>query len=288
MSEKRVMKLQNRLLHIDGHLSTMFDIAIMSKKIFDRSDNSLSLLLRFNSFFLAKAMVVWFKEKDIFLMKKYSYCGSIIVKIFHLLKTMENKPNLTYSPGPLFSELLLPLISDNEDVINWLTYDDALFDLVAAENPKKDHFWVYQTRLALRGEWERLRERCHKVMANPPKSAWHAKYVSDSRFYLALADGAIGRMEHFLEEITSSNIIRIRQNVESGFTQDLISTDAVIYAKIAWRHGYQVRVDSPYVPAEWLPVSPLSLYECSLPFVEGLNVDTVEEFSQAWLSRLVL
>jgi hypothetical protein len=35
----------------------------------------------------------------------------------------------------------------------------------------------------------------------------------------------------------------------------------VIYAKIAWLHGHEVRVDSPYVPAQWLPLEPLPHYD---------------------------
>jgi Immunity protein 49 len=59
-----------------------------------------------------------------------------------------------------------------------------------------------------------------------------------------------------------------RSNDEGGFTEDLISTPAFIYAKIAWRHGYEVVVDSPFVPSEWLPISPLDRYENHYAFLE--------------------
>lgn len=42
---------------------------------------------------------------------------------------------------------------------------------------------------------------------------------------------------------------------------------AVVYAKIAWLHGHQVQVSSPYVPKEWLPIAPLPKYEEAFAFM---------------------
>jgi len=47
-----------------------------------------------------------------------------------------------------------------------------------------------------------------------------------------------------------------RDHFESGFTSDLISTMAVIYAKIAWYHGIEFDIQPPYVPSRWLPSAP--------------------------------
>lgn len=35
---------------------------------------------------------------------------------------------------------------------------------------------------------------------------------------------------------------------------------ATVLAKIAYRHGYELDIDSPYVPKELLPVQPLTDY----------------------------
>ena len=59
-----------------------------------------------------------------------------------------------------------------------------------------------------------------------------------------------------------------RAKAESGFTEDLISTPAVIYAKIAWLHGCKVVVDTPYIPAEWLPMDPLPHYDNHYRFLK--------------------
>ena len=43
----------------------------------------------------------------------------------------------------------------------------------------------------------------------------------------------------------------------------------MIYAKIAWRSGYEVEVDLPCIPKEWLPVTPLDNYDEHYDFLKG-------------------
>lgn len=87
------------------------------------------------------------------------------------------------------------------------------------------------------------------------------KYEIDHRFYLALARHDVSGMEAVLQELTSPKVCKVR-NVEQafGFTEKLIATHAVIYAKIAWRHGFRVEVETPWIPQDWLPMAPLA--EC--------------------------
>ena len=59
--------------------------------------------------------------------------------------------------------------------------------------------------------------------------------------------------------------------MEGGYTADLICTPAVIYSKLAWRHGYEIVVDSPYIPKEWLPITPLDTYEDPFEFMKAYN-----------------
>jgi hypothetical protein len=64
-----------------------------------------------------------------------------------------------------------------------------------------------------------------------------------------------------LTELTSPKVAKVRNSEPAlGFTERLIATHAVIYAKIAWRHGFRVKIDTPWIPAAWLPVDPLSQY----------------------------
>jgi hypothetical protein len=74
-------------------------------------------------------------------------------------------------------------------------------------------------------------------------------------------------MTEILNLLVTAHEINRRKNFETGYTEELISTMPVIYAKIAWYHGHEVRVDSPYVPVAWLPMTPLPAYEDRYDFL---------------------
>ncbi|MFP3565314.1 Imm49 family immunity protein [Paraburkholderia sp. SIMBA_030] len=99
------------------------------------------------------------------------------------------------------------------------------------------------------------------------------KYEIDHRFYLALSRKDVPGMEAVLQELTSPKVSKVR-NVEQafGFTEKLIATHAVIYAKIAWRHGFQVNVDTPWIPQEWLPITPLADYVDPYDFMSRVEI----------------
>ncbi|MFC5500080.1 Imm49 family immunity protein [Caenimonas terrae] len=100
-----------------------------------------------------------------------------------------------------------------------------------------------------------------------PDGRRHAQYPSEdaptvpaAQFLLALAEHDVGKMEAVLQSLVTPRSVAGRNNDESGFTEDLISKAAVIYAKIAWRDGYRLQPNSPLVPEEWLPATPLAKY----------------------------
>ena len=50
-----------------------------------------------------------------------------------------------------------------------------------------------------------------------------------------MAVGDLSAMEQALSEMVLLKVVNKRRNDDSGYTADLISTAAVVYAKIAWR-----------------------------------------------------
>ena len=70
-------------------------------------------------------------------------------------------------------------------------------------------------------------------MNDPPGAARGRKYLIDHQFDHALAKGDVSRIEDTLRQIVLPKALASRSNDESGFTEDLISTPAFIYAKFA-------------------------------------------------------
>jgi hypothetical protein len=211
----------------------------------------------------ASAMYAWFANHDLEAMKQWLYLSA---KLEQLQYNMEVD---TFSPEGKTLHLIKPLLSDHAGLIDWFAHFDAIYDMKRVENHKTSDFRAYHAILALRGDWPRLKARCEHVLSDPPGASAEQKYQIDHHFFLALARGDVGKMEDVLRQIVEPKAIRSRNDDESGYTADLISTYAVMYAKIAWRHGYQVKVDSPYIPAEWLPIEPLEYYDAHYDFLRS-------------------
>lgn len=219
----------------------------------------------------ANAMAAWFSAGSINVMKQWAYVAAKIRRAMYQLK-----------PDGYFHgyEHLTPLLSDHDALILWFANFEVPFsekgfysNPARAARPNTPDFTSYQVLLALRGNWTELERRSNLFLAEMPKT--RKSYVADQRFHLALAHGDVSAMEVALAEMLDPALMKRRRDKdESGYTQWFISTYAVIYSKIAWRHGYQVEVDSPWVPKEWLPVAPLPCYEDPYPFLQELDINT--------------
>jgi len=163
--------------------------------------------------------------------------------------------------------LLYPLVSNHPGMIRWFAECDMIYDLKQVENVRTWDYLGYQAPLALRGDWDRLARRSQVAMDYLSATKSKARYLADQEFFLALARQDRPGMEAALERLTQPKLIRSRINGEHGLAENLITTPAVVYAKIAWLHGHEVQVNSPLVPAEWLPMEPLPHYEEQYAFL---------------------
>ncbi len=209
----------------------------------------------------AKAISCWFEDNDLRSMRQWFYVAARLDMLVYQFETD------TLGPFGKTLELMKPLLSNNKSVIDWFAHHDARYDLTRADNHNTHDFLAYQAIVALRGEWPRLRERCERVLADPPVASREQKYLGDHKFFLALARQDKSAMEDALRALLSSAAVKGRANDDTGYAADLISTAGVVYAKIAWLHGHEVQVDSPYIPAEWLSNTPLEHYENHYSFL---------------------
>ena len=214
---------------------------------------------------IASSLVAWFRDNELTECKRWAFVAAKLERI-----SLQKEWALLDSP--LVENLFQPwiwLISDCEELIDWRRRFEPYGDLTGKEDerlPKgitksrhNDIYVGYQLTLALRGEWDRLGERAERWLTSPPPSI--KKVTPDTRFFLALAKGDVAGMEAELREITTPRQRRWRGEWQHGYSYRLISDEAVVYAKLAWMHGYQVDVETPYIPKEWLPIAPLADYK---------------------------
>ena len=250
-----------RLAHVKSHLDQGFNLDNLIHNITTGRGNPAACVMGLASHAQASAMYAWFGHHDLRSLRQWCYVEARLDQRWYQID------HGTHNPVPTLRQLLAPLVSNDEPLIQWFVHDESRFDSARIEDHKTHDFWAYQAIVALRGEWERLIARCNKALSDPPKGRDHQKFLADYEFYLALAHRDLDRMSRALQHRVSPHGLRAYSNLESGYTNQLISTPAVINAKIGWRHGMEVNVDSPYIPAEWLPNDPLDRYDPHYDFL---------------------
>lgn len=254
-------RAKERLEHINSHLDGGFDVDGLVTCIENRQGNPAACAGRLSSHAFAKGMNVWFEASDLESMKNWFYVSQCLQKYQFTLQS--DKMNLL----PKTLDFMRGLVSDNAPLVEWFCSCQGIFDEKRVASTTTADFLAYQIILSVKGDFAQVAERCLQMSKKPPKGPKQI-FLLDNDFFIALSSGDLSGMESALKELTSLPSIKKRLSIENGFSEGLISTFGVIYAKIAWRHGYEVRVDTPYIPAEWLPVKPISHYEPVYGFLE--------------------
>ncbi|MFM0009008.1 hypothetical protein PQR46_00650 [Paraburkholderia sediminicola] len=134
-----------RIRHIQAHLEHGFDVNGCVHNIENNAGSPKGSAMLLSSPALASAMFSWFSNDDLVDCKRWSYVGG---KLNQLWYQMQDEPQ---SPGTALLDLLLPLLSDCDELIQWFTDCDRIFYPERIDNHKTLDFWAYQSRLALRG-----------------------------------------------------------------------------------------------------------------------------------------
>lgn len=223
-----------------------------------------------NSMHRARALYAWFANYDLKTFKQESYVASKLQYIRCKDFGWE---------FPHEQDFFHFLASDHAPLLRlWSSFvvTPEWGDFFKEANDPKDHlFRHYQMSLALRGEWELLARRA-ELQLGMEHTSKHKRFLVDQRFYLALARGDKTAMEEALAELTSPRMARVRNDqFEFGLTNFFIGTHATMYAKIAWRAGYEAEVDTPFIPKEWMPMQPLEKYVDPYPFMRAYDTDAL-------------
>lgn len=173
--------------------------------------------------------------------------------------------------------LLWPLVSDNEEVIAWHAANPLFYESPRDPGRKTivntHEFARLQMHRALTQQWPALAEDCERALAQPDlfKRALRPR-LGIFEFLLALARGDEATMRSKLLDRCSPRQRARSFQFESGLTNHFIVAYATLYAKLAWRAGYELDLDTPWIPRDWLPVRPLPHYDEPWPFMKDFDI----------------
>lgn len=245
----------DRLDHVRGHVENNHQIEKLVANINADVPHKNACLLLLSSHAMGEAILAWFGRYDVANFKNWLFTAAEIDRMSYLAETN------TSAPAGKFLQLLKPLVSDNVSLVSWFSRFDSAYDIRRIENPKTEDFFAYQAIIALRGDWSRLKLRCDKVISEQSLGQVGGKYFLDNQFYEALSRKDVSGMQGALTQLVTPKLLRARRNFESGFTEGLISTYAIIYSKIAYLHGIDLDIESRYIPSDWLVIAPNVEYE---------------------------
>ena len=265
-------KMAFRLQHCDNKVNSDFNSPKGLKEICDMiedgAEHTPALLRLLKSYLEAKAMSHWFHGGDVETFKNLCY------NIFKLKYIGDQAPYHSFETGYLKSESAFFILSDHGPLLDWLgdrmskiQLDEKKLDII-----KDGAYTRLQNILLWQGKLDALGERAERFVANPPTNKMKS-YLIDQQFYLALAKGDVEGMESAVRELMTPRRMNYRKEWESTpYSESLVASTALIYSKFALRHGYELDVDSPNLPKEWLPIKPLDKYEDEFEFMKAYSI----------------
>ena len=212
------------------------------------------------------ALYNWYTEQNLAAAKQWFY---VAAKCFAISTTKSVGITQLWT----CHDFMFPLLSDNPEII-------ALYATLSPQgkadkpsfaekriDPKEGEFQSYMVQTAISGDDAKLKELLEVFTTNGVKRSANYKSTSTKfqnavvQFYSGLLAGNIAEMETALKFLGS-------YKSQNPTTENFLAFHAVVMCKLAWLRGYQVQVDSPLVPMEFMPVAPLAHYDDVYEFLK--------------------
>ena len=133
--------------------------------------------------------------------------------------------------------------------------------------------------LALKGDFEQLKERSEKFIEKSPKT--HKKRIIDHEFYIALCDGNIEEMQKIIYRMLEKKTAKVMLYDIEVFFSDFLHIQALLFSKIALLHGYNLEIDHVNAPKELIDNTPLAEYPEPYEFMKKFRFDfTIADWSR--------
>ncbi|WKB81261.1 immunity 49 family protein [Cellulophaga lytica] len=175
------------------------------------------------------------------------------------------------------SAVTYPILSDNNELIkaySKLRYQSYGQRQGMDENVKKggDPVWCNTIQMFMVNDLESVERNLNiiETISLPKLSKKEELLKIDFEYYKALFNKDKRKCEELLEQLVSPKIHK-KRNINDVLAQ-YVSQPALGYAKLAWRLGIKVEVNSPLIPKEILPIEPLDNYEIPYDFLRQESI----------------
>jgi hypothetical protein len=228
-------------------------------KVFEDSEKREVWYTTFAQDAITKGMQCWYVGHDLTAAKQWFYLAAKCTAI-STTKPVGNETFWALHP------FMFPLLSDNLDMIalyatlSPLGRDDKPTFTERRSDLKSNEFDIYLVQLALQKDDTKLQE--HLAIYKAKNYKRQSKYkIGMIHFMEALLKGDVAQMESAIAPLGEWEL-------GNPTTEDFLASYAVVLCKLAWLRGYEVQVDNPLVPMEFMPVAPLAHYDDVYEFLK--------------------
>jgi hypothetical protein len=151
------------------------------------------------------------------------------------------------------SEILWALLTDNSSLIDEVAHFETEEFAAERRKPSRPQYWVHMIQLAILGDYEQLEAKISDLGKRGQKNE-RALYAERRDFFsLLLREDKAGLEDLILKESRSTE--------DGAVLSKFLSFIAAMEAKICWRKGINVEIDSPYLPMDLMPARALAYYD---------------------------
>lgn len=181
------------------------------------------------------------------------------------------------------------IMSDNPDLIRFLIeHRDKIVEVNESYDRKDTRsYFNKNTLLALAGDWKPLKDRSLIFLKDEKKDKFDVKRIPDHEFYIALCDKNIEAMQVALTKLLEPKSAKKAAYDGNVWFDFYLQIQAVLYAKIAAIHGYDLGIDSPIAPKELIAFEPLEKYTEPYDFMQEFDYNQPQqEWIDMWQERM--
>ncbi|MBP1201988.1 hypothetical protein JOD97_000002 [Duganella sp. 1411] len=211
-----------------------------------------SILLSMSNYWRAKAMYAWFVQGDTNAFRQHCYLASKLT-----LASVGESGGATFE---LSGDIMFALLSDNSEVVKSMSEVETPQLKEERNNPESIRSLFYMLQLAIRGSDEKLEEMIDSIAKKGKRHAREEASAGKDFFSLLLKRDQSG-----LEDLIQKHA---RMKNHDVITDGFMAYLGTVEAKLCWYKKIPVKIESPMIPAELMPVVPLDNYDDVYEFLK--------------------